>query len=487
LAIAALLCGTTALGVEAPPAGKPSDVKMHDTVVFTLSVGHGDRSPAERASATAEALQRAMAARGAEEVRVKRQGAAAVVFAGPVPVIELYEADATAAGSASLDAYASQIATRVDQTLDAERKRSAIAGTVFSVSLVVLFGLISLYVIRKVGEFAERARTWTLEHPDRVPAVRLQSLEVVGPAALRGGILATLLVGRWLAQLGVAYAWVVFTLSLFEATRPYTARLTGFVLTPLSGLAGRLAASLPLALVGVVFVVAVYVLVRFVQLFFQSVARRETKLHWLPAELAIPTGAVVRIGIVLAAVVFAAPIVTGDPSGALARAGSVALLSIGLAATPLLASGMVGVLLVYGRRLGRGEHAEIGGRIGKITDIGLLDVAMIDDDGCEVRVPHLLSLFHPTRRLGRRRRVAFEVAVASPADPTDVRARLLDVAARFGDTPGVELVDASAGTMRYRVRLAPENATDLTELRIAILDALTSGDIALASESVRSS
>lgn len=453
-------------------------MKLHDSVVFAIGRGQGALSAKDRAKAASEALDEVVST-DVERIRVNRDGDVAVLYADSVAIAELHREDADLAG-VSLDVYARSIASRIENALRAERKRTRIAGTVFSVSLVILFGLIALYIIRKVGEFSSKTRQWTVDNPDRIPAIRLQSLEVIGPAALRGGILATLLVGRIIAQVGIAYAWLVFTLSLFAATRPLTARLTGFVLTPLSDLAGRVAASLPLALVAIVSGVAVYVLVRFTQLFFASVARGETQLEWLPPELALPTSVLLRAGIVVAALVFAAPIVTGDPEGVLARSGSIVLLAIGLASTPVLASAVAGVVVVYGRKLHVGHHAEVGGRIGRVLEVGLLEVHLLDEDGCDVRVPHLLSLFHPTRSLGRFRRMTVDVRVDASARPAEVRRLLLDVAARFGENVTVDLMELDATVACYRVRAALGSEARAGDLRAELVEALRGAEIPLA-------
>src|SRR5262249_19256208 len=157
---------------------------------------------------------------------------------------------------------------------------------------------------------------------------------------------------------------------------------------------GRIAASLPLAVMAAVLGVAVYVLLRFVQLFFEGVARRQTVIPWLPPDLAGSTSVLVGAGIVRLALGPVAPRPARDSSGALARAGSIVLLCLCLSSTPLLASVMVGVLVVFGRRIRVGEYAEIAGRNGRVQAIGLVDVRLRDPDGCEVRVPHLLALVH---------------------------------------------------------------------------------------------
>jgi small-conductance mechanosensitive channel len=461
--------------------------KIHDTVVFVMRHGRGNKSAADRAHAASDALSRAVETQGSEDVKVVHQAEASVVYAGTIPVVEIYPEDVEGSGYSTVETHAAAIAGHVREAVLAEKQRSAIAGTVFSFSLLVFLGLVAFYVIRKIGEFFERARKWTLDNPDRITGIRVQSQEVVGPTALRGGVLVTLIVGRFVAQAGVFYLWLVFALSLFQSTRPYTAKLTGFVVTPLSDLAGRLAASLPLAVMAAVSGVTVYVLLRFVQLFFEGIARRQTVIPWLPPDLAASTSVLVRAGVVVAALVLVAPLVTGDSSGALGRAGSIVLLSLGLSCTPLLASVMVGILVVFGRRIRVGEYAEIGGRTGRVLAVGLVDVRLRDRDGCEIRVPHLLALSHPTRVLGVRPRVGVELAVAAGAAPAHVRQVLLEAAQVLGEGASVELADIDADGASYRITVAVVPELGTGQLRTSLAEALAEAGIALGRSAGRPS
>ena len=169
---------------------------------------------------------------------------------------------------------------------------------------------------------------------------------------------------------------------------------------PLSALIGRVGAALPLFVVAAIAAVALGVAVRFVGLFFGGWRGARRSIAWLPRELAGPTSVLVRAGMVLVSIVLAAPLITGTDDGALSRAGVVALVAIGLACTPVLACAAAGVPAVFLRRLRPGDFVEAGGRAGVVRDVTLLELVLEDAVGCEVRVPQLLGLWHPTRVLG---------------------------------------------------------------------------------------
>jgi small-conductance mechanosensitive channel len=269
----------------------------------------------------------------------------------------------------------------------------------------------------------------------------------------------------------------VVVLSLFETTRGYTERLTGFVLAPLSQLMGRSMTALPLLVVASVAALAVFVLVRFVGLFLQSVARRETVLSWLPADLAPPASVLLRAAIVLGALIFGAPIVTGSADGSLGRSGAILLVALGLAATPLFASALLGALTLFGRRLALGEYIQVRGRLGRITAINLLELRLETSDRTEHRVPHLLLFGSALERLGSAPRFAVEVLVGGDAPPV----RVLDVLARAGELAGTdaaaELVAVEAAGTRYRVTATCSSGSGRSALLVACLEGL--GDAGL--------
>jgi small-conductance mechanosensitive channel len=424
---------------------------LGDAPVFTLLVPRGNKSSALRAREASDALQRAFNADKGAPVTRHPVAEEFVIQVGQTPVVQLTQDDASAAGETSLDVFAAGVAAKVREALDAEGKRAAIAKGVFSISLLVFFGLIAFYLIGKLGEFAESARQFLDQRPDRELSIRVKKIEVVRPATLRSSAVMALSLGKWLGQLGIAYAWLVVALSLFEATRNYTQRLTGFVLGPVSQLMERLASALPLLVVAAIAALAVFVLVRFVGLFFASVARGETPLPWLPADLAAPTSVLLRSAIVLAALVFAAPVVTGDANGAFARAGAIILVALGLASTPLLASGIVGVTVLFGRRLRLGDFAEMGGTIARISAINLLEVRLIDAQRVELRVPHLLTLTRPLRVLGVRPRLSVDVPVASSAPQEKVREILAEVARKCGHDAEIDLLAFDVDATHYRL------------------------------------
>lgn len=438
-------------------AAKSSEapVRLKDRKIFSLSVEREGRTAIERARAASQALETAFDLREGDarfESRVDEAGRpTAIVLVGKTPIVELGQEDASAAGSATLEAYAGNVATKIQAAIKEESKRSALANSVFSISLVVFSGLIAFLLLGKASELGKRGRDYLEENPERVPALKLGGIELMRPAAIEAFLLLAVDVLKRIAQLGLLYAWIIFSLSLFESTRGYTDKLTALVLGPIVAFFTRIGAGLPLAVVTVVAALALALLVRFTGVFFAGVARGETTVDLVPQDLAAPVGVVVRIGIVVAAMLLAAPLLTGNDDGALSRAGMATLVAFGLAATPVLACGIVGGIVVFGRRLRVGDFVELGGRTGRVRHVTLLEVTLEDESGCEVRVPHFVSLWSATRVMGPSPVISVELVVDPKASQVRVREVLAEAASKVGTSVRVDLVAIDADGALHRI------------------------------------
>jgi len=268
---------------------------------------------------------------------------------------------------------------------------------------------------------------------------------------MRGAMALAFRIGTRLLQLLVVYVWLLFALSLFSVTQDYGARLTASVLRPAAAILGRLGAALPALAVAALLALVVALVVRTLRLFFASISSGETQVRWMPADLAEPVGMLLRVAVVVLALVFAAPLVTGNEEGALSRVGLVALIALGLGLAPLMASVMAGLPTIFGRTFPRGEMVEVGGRVGQVREVTLLEILLEDAQGAEVRVPHLAALIQPARKLGPVQRVTFEVVVSGTADPAKVGAVLLEAAGSHASGARAELISLDAGGARWRV------------------------------------
>jgi small-conductance mechanosensitive channel len=464
--------GHAAPSDSAPVRPTALEIRVRDRVVFIVRAPRAGRTAAERARAANTAIEALLAHPDQlGDVRFEEAQGTAVIYVGKTPIFTLGPEDVEATGEASLNVLAAQVTTRMSDAIAGERKRSAVATTVFSFSLLIFSALIAFLLLGRASDVARRVRVWMTDNPERVTGLRLGKIELLSPGAARGALTIALTLGYRFIQIAIAYAWLIFGLSLFESTRGYTEKLTGMAVTPLYALATRIGGALPFAILGAVALIAVSVLVRFVGLFFDSVARGDTRIEWLSRDLARPTSALVRFGIIVVSLLVASPLITGESDGALARVGLVALVAVALASTPVLASAVVGIMVVYGRRLKKGELVEFGGRAGKVSDITLLEVRMEDAAATEISIPHLLGLFHPTRIHRHPPLASVDVVVDPSAPQADVEKALLEAARRISSRGRVELIYLDDSGAHWRVVSATHRGD--TTLGRSVQDALT--------------
>jgi len=455
-----------------------SPVRLHDKRVFAIRVPRGGLSAEERARRASTELERAFDDSDVDDARVdEAQAGLAVVLVGNRPIVELTQDDADAAGDVSLSAHAAGIGENVRSALKTERTRRDVSKRVFSWSLVVLSALIAFLLLRRVRELAERGRTWITDNPKRLPALRIGSVEVMRPAAFQGLLRVGISLFERALQLTLLYIWFVFVLSRFESTKDLGGKITTTILTPLGALVGRIAISLPLLVVAVIAVVAVVIVVRFIRLFFRSVEVGETHLAWVPPDLAPATSTLLRLGVVIAAFVLGAPLVTGTDQGMAARTGFVVLAALGLALVPLFASMTVGFSTVFWRRLNVGDFVSFDGRQGRVASLNLLEVRVHDGEGSELRIPHLLTLVRPLRVLGPYPLATFEVVIDPKTSQDRVR-KVMAVAgkSKHGD-PRVRLLFIDADGAHYEI--VAKRALDEEDPATAITRALTDAGIDL--------
>jgi small-conductance mechanosensitive channel len=460
-------------GAAAKPT-RPAEsfVQLGDRRLFAIRVSRAGVPPEDRARRATRLLEQLVEVAPPGEVRVMLDGATAVVFVGARPLIQLTAEDAAAADDVSLAVHAEDCAAAVREGMRTELRRRAIAQLFFSISLIVLMGLASFLLLGAVSKVALKVAA-LLEAQKSLPELRIGKVEVVTPAAMRVAISTSISVAKPVVQLGILCSWLLFSLSLLPATEAVGRRITGFVLAPLATLLGRLGAALPVVVLVAIGAFALAMLLRFLRIFFESVAQGGIHLRWLSPEQALPASVVARAVTVIAALLAAAPLIVGDSAewGAL-RIGGVALtIAAVLAASPSLANTAAGTIMLFGRRLAPGIYVEIGPHSGRITSLTLTDLRVQERSGAEVRVPHLMLLFRPLRILGDTLPAHYEVTVDARAPQGRIRKALVDAVRRQGRAAHVELVEIEGQHARYLVVAAAAPGED--DLASAIADALT--------------
>lgn len=384
--------GPAPADVSASAAGTP--VRLGDKELFSLSTE--ENTALARASAASRVLDAAVH-RGETKVVSQMEGEVAKISVGTALLVELSQADATAAGHRDLRAYAADTSRRIRSALSEERTRRTLASRVLSVSSVVFLGFVAWMLVGVVGRTARRTTLRIERDKSVVGAIRVGELELLPAAAARDALRLLIFGGLWLVRFGLFYFWILAALSLFDSTRPLAGRATGFLFAPALDLLGQMVARLPLLLALLLTFGVVLLMVRFVTLYCAGIERREIQSAWIRPETARTSGTLLVVALCLAALLFVSPLFAGNADGSLPRIGLLLMGAIALGATPFLGSCLLGIRAVYENAWRPGDLIDYGGQRGRVEEIGLYDVTMRAEDGAQLRVPHLMSLWYPTR------------------------------------------------------------------------------------------
>jgi small-conductance mechanosensitive channel len=473
-----LLLSSPGAAADAPTEGGAQTeqaIRLHEHRVFLLRVAHGSQSAELRAKYATQALSAAVNGQGPRLVELKEEGDSATIFVDASPVLQLWPEDAAAAGDATLSLYAAKAKTSIADAVGAEVRRLALQALVLRFCLAVLLGLVTFVLIRKLSDLEGAVERWLAARPQGAPAVRLGNVELASERAVRGGLHVALRFSKRALQVVLALTWFFVVLSWFDATSEAGRRILGMLLEPVGRVLARVIGGIPQILALAVLGLLLVLVLRSVQLFFGSVARGETHLAWVPADLARPTGMLLQAALVIVTVVFAGPIISGGGTGPFQGLAQAMLIGLAVACTPLFAAVVAGIPVVYGRGLRVGDVAEIGGQVGLVKAVDLLSVVLEDAGGRPVRVPHLVSLFQPMRILGPSVLITVDVTVSGAEDQARVKTLLTDAAGSHASGARVELRALDATGALYQVVSGYEDVG----LRVAA--ALKDGGIQLAS------
>jgi hypothetical protein len=271
----------------------------------------------------------------------------------------------------------------------------------------------------------------------------------------------------------------MFVLSRFDATRGYTIGLASWILSPLSILTARVATLLPLTVIVAIGAVGLLILLRFIGLFFASVERGETRLEHISPTLAAPTSLIVRVGLVVLTLLVVAPALTGNANGTFAMLGQLAVAALLLACAPLLTAVLLGMRVLYTRRLAVGQWVSIGNVTGRILELTLFETRIWVSAGVTARVPHLLLLWQPIRTaVGNVHRVVLTL-VNSPKLAAAIDATSSTIAG-FGPDASVTVESMSSTRATLVVQVTMPESKDKNALLFEVVRVLSENGVSLA-------
>jgi small-conductance mechanosensitive channel len=281
-------------------------------------------------------------------------------------------------------------------------------------------------VARQVRGFVQRRSA------SMVPA---WSQHVVGGTQLGDLAVVPVKLLGWGIALLLAYQWTALVLEFFPYTRPWGEAL----LENLLGGLGDFGSGLLRALPGLVFVVLIFAIARFVARtvrgFCEGVSSGRIHVGWVDEATARPTGRLLTVIIWLFALVAAYPYIPGSDSEAFKGIGVFVGLMMSIGASGIVNQAVSGLMLMYTRALRPGEFVQIGDTEGTVTSVGFVTTRIETLRNVEVNVPNAVIAGNVTRNYSRLvgnggMRLTTAVTIGYDTPWRQVRAMLLIAAER---------------------------------------------------------
>ena len=389
-------------GVVQAETVSPAPLIVHNRTVFVFRAPLLGYSPRERAAAAARRIDGVLDRLGLDVVSVRKLPEGNLVQLDDAGVFMITAGDVDTLAGDTLESTTQQVVDGLRLAIQEGHELHNLRQLLVAAGLTAAVTLIYLLVVR--GCVVANRRLGT--RLSQAVQVRIEKLKVAGVVAVHPAHFLALtrhLVAlfAWAAGLFATYLWLTFSFERFPYTRPWGEHLTGFLL----GTVGKIADGILSAIPGLVVVVLIFFIARFVlravRAFFDRIAVGQISLGWLDSDTVKPTARIVTAVVWLFALAMAYPYLPGSDSEAFKGVSVLAGLMISIGASSLVGQAASGMILMYSRALKVGEYVKIGDSEGTVSDMGMFATRLATGKGEEVVLPNSYVVSNTTRNYSR--------------------------------------------------------------------------------------
>lgn len=303
--------------------------------------------------------------------------------------------DVDASSPTALAAEVAEIPSRVRDGILKERAGRRPIGVLVSALLAILITAAAWIALRLLLALNRRWRAWLDRFlPGHLHGLRVRGFEVISKPQMTG------LVGTVLGRLDLVagalliYAYVTLVLSLFPWTQGWSWHLFHFAASRLGELAAALASAIP----GLLMVVIIFFLFRWLTAlsdrFFDAVDAGTLAVGMHP-ELARPSKRLVKILLWIVAAIVAYPYIPGAQSKAVQGVSLLVGIMVSLGSTGFVGNIIAGIVLTYSRSFRVGDRVKIGDQAGDVTSLGFFATKVRTIRNEEVTLPNGMVALQP--------------------------------------------------------------------------------------------
>lgn len=388
-------------GLEARPAGEATLTYFNRPIMTFRSalMGVSATDRASRAQARIEAL---LEAPGPIVVAEKRESAGILVQINGATSFIVTAEDVDRLEQEPIELAASRAAEALRLAIRENNESGNVdamlraAGLAAAATLLLALALWALVRLRDWG----RRRLLAASHHH---ASRLQ---LGGVQVLRRERLATVVDGAltatfWLLAVLLVVEWLGYVLTRFPFTRPWGELLNSYLFDLAARMASATVNAIPdLFTAAVIFLIARFI-TRMVHSFFERVQSAQVQMHWLDADVAVPSRRIAKTLVWLFALAMAYPYLPGAHTEAFKGLSVLVGLMVSLGASNLVGQAASGLILTYGRVYRKGEYVRIADQEGTVTDLGIFATRLRTGLGEELTLSNSTILAGTTRNYSR--------------------------------------------------------------------------------------
>jgi small-conductance mechanosensitive channel len=384
-------------------AGSPAQLTIANRPIITLRGSVYGAGPAERVRVISDGLAFLVQRGGPLQVTSRAIENGVGVFVDGTLVFRVLDEDVNPETGETPRAAADRAVHNLELALaemgEARDSQAMLRATGLSLlATIALAGLLWL-LMRVYRRVASRARELVQNRSAQLAPG--WGAHLVGSIGLANLAMIPVRLLAWGLGLLFLYEWAALVLNLFPYTRPWGEALLGNLLRALGSFAEAILHALP----GLLFVVLIFFVTRFVaravRVFFVGVQEGRIELPWVDDASARPTGRLLTAVIWLFGLVAAYPYLPGSGSEAFKGIGVFVGLMLSIGASGIVNQAVSGLMLMYTRTLRPGEFVQIGETEGTVTSIGFLTTQIETLRHEEVNIPNAVIAGSVTRNYSR--------------------------------------------------------------------------------------
>ena len=380
----ALVCTALAVLAQAPsaPQDREFPVIFEGKTVFCIRAGIGVLSPEKRAEGVCQRILRMAQDPFFDQNQLVVQETdlgEMIMYRGDL-IATVLETDSRAEGRPIMEIARDRRNAILQAVLDyhsAHSNEARLRNIIYSIAATLLL-ISALFVARKLFKRVER---WEAERYH----ASLERLQLHGGVKL---IVWLFKLARWVAALGLIYAYALFLFRTFPSTRGWANALAAYTLIPLKTIFAGFLSSLPNILVIIVILVVARVALKALRTLFTGASEGSVALPGVHRHWAMSTYKIIRLAVIALVMVVIYPYIPGAESPAFKGLTLFTGALVTFGASTTVGNLLNGLILMGVNPFVVGDRVRIGETEGDVTKVTFFTTQIRTIKNVEVTLPN---------------------------------------------------------------------------------------------------